>query len=122
MNWPDDYCEREYLDWLHGQPCVITGYEASPDVDCPAVDPAHTTTGRYGRGMKPPPWHCQPLHHDLHLEQGATTEAKFWRKRADDMLLMEFVKAHGRWRYLCWASEEGLDLNEVVHWMREEGS
>jgi len=118
MKYPPEWREREFLDWLHSQPCVVSGYIMS-ELGGPGVDPAHTRFGLYGRGMKPPPWHAQPLRHELHLEQGATTEPKFWRKRADDHLLMDAIKAHGERRYLHWAQDKGMDLNEVARWMRE---
>ena len=118
MSWPDDWCEREYLDWLHGQPCVISNYEMS-DMDGPAVDPAHTTTGRYGRGMKPPPWHCLPLRHDLHKKCDAGNQATFWQAafNEDPWLCMEAVKALSEMKYLRWVQSRGGDVDEAVRGM-----
>jgi hypothetical protein len=56
--------DRARLDWLHAQPCVVTGRHP--------VDIHHSTVNR-GLGQKSPHDQGIPLHHDTHMDFHAAT-------------------------------------------------
>ena len=69
--------DRARLDWLHAQPCAVTG--RSP------VDVHHDTQDR-ALGTKAPHSQGIPLHHDVHMDfHAATGHFKGWdRQRRRD--------------------------------------
>ena len=56
--------DQDRLDWLHAQPCAVTGQHP--------VDVHHNTHGR-GMGTKTPHSQGIPLHHDVHMDFHAAT-------------------------------------------------
>lgn len=64
---------RDYLDWLRDQPCVVTDRY-------PPSDPCHTFkgTGGGGIGLKSGDKFALPLSHDEHLKQSGMGELKYW--------------------------------------------
>ena len=62
--------DQSYLDWLHEQPCAVTGRLP--------VDVHHNTYGR-GLGTKTPHDQGIPLHHTVHMDfHAATGHFKGW--------------------------------------------
>ena len=88
---------REYLDSLREQPCVIT--RLTP------CDPAHIRWGLCGgMGLKPDDNRVLPLVHQLHQEQHQIGEVRFWQKQANEHpeFLMESLIELAKMRYLRW--------------------
>lgn len=89
--------DRKYLDWLHDQPCVLSGNPSGND-------PAHIRYGCFSGGMKPSDDLVLPLRHDLHTMQDRG-ELSFWRTQLSmgtlysDNLMMDALKALAEKRY-----------------------
>jgi len=82
--------DRPYLDWLRGQPCIIT-HQSGHDNE--TVDPAHISAGGTGAGMKPADNHALPLIHSLHSLQHQIGETTFWHEHMTDELMMSALVA-----------------------------
>jgi len=86
--------DREYLDWLRTQPCILTGQLGH---DAETVDPAHIGTS--GKGIKSPDNEALPVIHSLHLEAHNTGEVSMFRKHLPDWLLRDMLRAYAREMY-----------------------
>lgn len=89
--------DREYLDWLRGQRCVVS-LDLPPD----GCDPAHVRMGAGGgMGLKPGDNNALPIRHDLHAEQHRIGEIEFWRKafNGNPRLMMACVRAYAHEMY-----------------------
>lgn len=109
----DDKEARKYLDYLHGQPCFLSGFEGH---EHETVDPAHVRHGYLGISKKPPPWTAIPLKHALHVDQHNTGEVRWWRDQlaSNDYALMEAVKAVGIVKYLTWCLQTGRSVEDAL--------
>ena len=68
---------RNYLDWLREQPCVVSG-SIYPDG---GREPAHTfkSTGGGGMALKSTDKYALPLSNAEHSKQGGMSEVQYWR-------------------------------------------
>lgn len=89
--------DRDYLDWLRIQPCLLTGYVGDSE-------PAHIGTA--GKGLKSPDDEAIPLHYTLHREAHQKGEMKMLRERAPDDVLRAAFRALARENYRRY--KEGL--------------
>jgi hypothetical protein len=85
--------DREYLDYLRAERCVITGQYGS---EHDAVDPVHI--GTRGRGLKTDD-EALPILHSLHAQGHASGEISMLRERAPDDLLRAAFRALARENY-----------------------
>jgi hypothetical protein len=93
--------DRPYLDWLRGQPCILTGLRATDDM---AVDPVHI--GTYGKGMKTDD-EALPIRHDLHARGHHAGEVTMLRMHAPDWLLRKAFRALAHEMYAEYRRERG---------------
>lgn len=87
--------DREYLDWLRGQPCILTGWSATEEN---AVDPIHI--GTLGKGIKSSDDEALPVRHEFHVRGHNEGEVSMFRKHAPDRLIRESLRAYARLLYL----------------------
>lgn len=83
--------DRKYLDWLRGEPCILTGFRAN---EYEAVDPAHM--GTLGRGIKSPDNEALPIRHSLHALASQIGEVSMLRQYAPDDVIRAAFKALAR--------------------------
>jgi len=86
--------DRKYLDWLHNQPCVISGLYGN---DQETIDPAHLGSKRNHGDDE-----VLPVLHRYHLNGHNTGEPSNWRELIPDWLLMEALRAYAREMYRGW--------------------
>lgn len=103
------YEDRDYLDSLRDQRCVLTGLYARPD---DAVDPMHI--GTLGRNVKSHDFWALPVLHSLHVHAHQKGEATMLRERAPDDVLRAAFRALGLVRYLESKGCEASDLVRAV--------
>lgn len=94
---PQALRDREYLDWLRTQPCIITGLLGN---EHQAVDPAHIGTA--GRGLKSPDNEALPLAHSLHTMAHNRGEMTMFRQLLPDDVLRAALRALAREKYREW--------------------
>ena len=86
--------DREYLDHLRTQPCILTGESAT---EYEAIDPMHI--GTLGRGIKSSDDETLPVRHSLHDLAHRSGEVSMLRKYAPDWLIREAFRAYARALY-----------------------
>lgn len=87
--------DKDYLDYLKEQPCIVTGLRATMHM---SIDPAHI--GTWGRSIKSPDNEALPLKHDLHAHLAHQKgEISFYRHNLDDVILREALRAYARELY-----------------------
>ena len=91
--------DREYLDSLHDEPCLITGLRGS---DQETVDPSHI--GAF-KGMKRGDNEVLQILHRFHALGHQIGEMTMWRKYIPDWLLREALRAYGREQYRAYVAE-----------------
>lgn len=72
--------DRNYLDWLRDQPCVLTGWRATENS---AVDPVHV--GTLGKGIKSSDDEALPVWHTLHKLGHDHGEMSMFRKHMPEL-------------------------------------
>ena len=82
--------DREYLDGLHDEPCIISGLRGT---DQETVDPAHI--GAF-KGMKRSDDETLPLMHRFHQYGHDHGEMTMWRVNMPDWLLRDALRAYAR--------------------------
>lgn len=93
--------DRKYLDWLHTQPCIITGNCGN---DNETVDPAHI--GAF-KGMKRGDDETLPMLHRFHDEGHRMGEMSMLRLRIPDWLLRDALRAYAREQYKLYRLQQG---------------
>lgn len=91
--------DRRYLDWLRGQPCIVTGRDG-------VSEPAHLRLlGSGGTGMKPSDARCLPLNHSFHRQQSEIGEPRAWLTWAQEypefyfkLLIDEAERRYAEWK------------------------
>ena len=96
--------DREYLDWLRTQPCILTGFHGTDDE---GVDPAHIGTA--GKGLKSPDDEALPIRHSLHAEGHQSGEVSLLRHTAPDWLIRAAFRAYAREFYAEHLREVAAD-------------
>ena len=86
--------DRKYLDWLRGEPCIVTGLRGN---DHETVDPAHI--GTRGKGIKSPDNEVLPLLHSIHQEAHNKGEMSVLREKLPDDVLRAALRALAREKY-----------------------
>lgn len=92
--------DRQYLDWLREQPCIISGRRGTADE---TVDPAHI--GTLGKGIKSPDNEALPLLHRYHALGHSIGEMTMWRENMPPSLLREMLRLYARNYYKQWVIE-----------------
>jgi len=85
--------DRNYLDWLKGQSCVLTCLQGT---EYNAIDPAHIGTA--GKGLKSPDNEALPILHSIHSEmhqRGEMTVMLEYLSR-NPRLLRDMARAYAR--------------------------
>lgn len=82
---------RDYLDWLRDQPCILTGWRAT---EYAAVDPMHI--GTLGTGAKSSDDEALPVRHEFHAMGHQHGEMSMFRKQMPDWLIREALRAYAR--------------------------
>lgn len=85
--------DRKYLDWLHDQPCIITGQRGT---EYETVDPAHI--GAF-KGMKRGDDEVLPMMHRFHAAGHQHSEMATLRQMLPDYVLREALRAYARQLY-----------------------
>lgn len=93
--------DRKYLDWLHDQPCILTGHYSD---DNETVDAAHIGTA--GKGLKSSDDEALPICHSLHVRGHQHGEVSMLREFAPDWLIREAFRAYAREMYRGWKNEQ----------------
>jgi hypothetical protein len=77
----------DHLEWLRTLPCLVSGRPGP--CDAAHIRYAAPEWGKpiTGIGAKPADRWAVPLSHDVHMEQHAAGEAKWWRKQGIDPLV-----------------------------------
>lgn len=88
--------DREYLDWLRDQPCILTGQRGN--AWCSVV-PMHI--GTHGKSIKSDD-EALPARADLHSEGHQSGEISMLRKMLPDDVLRNALRAYARERYREW--------------------
>jgi len=93
--------DREYLEWLKGERCIVTGSLSRYD---DAIDPAHIGTA--GRGIKSPDDEVLPMLHSEHMKSHAG-DVTYWTRvfENDPHLLRLCLRAYARQVYKEWKDE-----------------
>lgn len=86
--------DRKYLDWLHTQPCIITGQYGN---EHETIDPAHI--GALGTGIKRSDAEVLPVLHRFHGAGHNGGEVTMWRENLPDYVLLMALRALGREMY-----------------------
>lgn len=86
--------DRKYLDWLHDQPCIITGLHGS---EYETIDPAHI--GTLGKSIKSSDDEVLPVLHRFHGTGHQGGEMSMWRQELPDSILREALRAYARQFY-----------------------
>lgn len=94
--------DRKYLDWLHDQPCIITGQYGN---DHETIDPAHI--GSF-KSMKRSDDEVLPVLHRFHGAGHNGGEMSMWRKELPDSVLREALRAYARQLYREYLSSHPL--------------
>ena len=84
--------DRVWLDWLHTQPCILTGFRAT---QYETIDPLHL--GTLGKGIKSPDNECLPVRHKLHAHGHQHGEISMLREHVPDWLLREALRAYAKY-------------------------
>ena len=92
--------DRKYLDWLHTQPCVLTGQYGH---EHETIDPAHI--GAF-KGMKRSDDEALPILHRFHDIGHRQGEMTMWRENMPDSLLREVLRAYAREVYRQYEREQ----------------
>lgn len=88
------YRDRQYLDWLRSQPCIITGRRGT---DSDPVEAAHI--GTMGKGIKSPDYHALPISHSLHAMGHQGGEISMLREHLPDYVLREALRLYAEMLY-----------------------
>jgi len=73
--------EEKYLDWLRGNPCMLTGGWVESESGDKRVEAAHVRDIKYGAGIaKKPEYFAIPLHPKIHAEQHEKGIYNMWKK------------------------------------------
>lgn len=88
--------DREWLDYLHTQPCIITGQLGN---DSETIDPAHL--GAF-KGFKRSDNETLPLLHRFHKLGHNKGEMTMWRENLPDYVLLLALRAYARELYAAW--------------------
>ncbi len=91
--------DRKYLDWLHDQPCIITGQHGG---EHETIDPAHI--GAYA-GMKRSDDQVLPVLHRFHGAGHNSGEMSMWRANIPDYVLRDALRAYAREMYQAYLKE-----------------
>ena len=83
--------DRAYLDWLHNEPCIITGLRSEE------VEPAHI--GTLGKGIKRSDDEVLPLEHRFHSSGHNHGEISMFREKLPDYVLRDALRAYARGMY-----------------------
>lgn len=94
--------DRDYLDWLRTQPCILTGWRATDDA---AVDPMHI--GTLGTGIKSSDDEALPVRHEFHDFGHKWGEMSMFRKQMPEWLIREALRAYARDLYQRYLKERG---------------
>lgn len=86
--------DRQYLNWLRDQPCILTGWRAT---ESSAVDPMHV--GTLGKGIKSSDDEALPVWHALHVAAHNHGEISMFRKQLPDHVLRDALRALAREYY-----------------------
>lgn len=92
--------DRAYLDWLHEQPCILTGQRGSANE---TVDPAHI--GTLGKSIKSSDDEALPILHRFHAEGHQIGEMTMFRKYLPSDVLRAALRAYARELYRAWRRE-----------------
>lgn len=92
--------DRKYLNWLHTQPCIITGLLGS---EYETIDPAHLGTRRTHGDDE-----VLPVLHRFHGNGHQHSEARMWREHLPDYVLIEALRALAREMYRKYRMENGI--------------
>ena len=93
---PERVEDRDYLDYLQTQRCVLTGQYGN---EYETVDPAHI--GTYARGRKTDD-EALPMLHRFHAKGHNSGEISMLRENAPDDLLRAAFRALAREMYREW--------------------
>ena len=93
--------DRKYLDWLHTQPCIITGEYGN---DNETIDPAHI--GAF-KGMKRGDDETLPMLHRFHKAGHDYAEMATLRQLLPDYILRLALRAYAREMYQAWLKQRG---------------
>ena len=93
--------DRKYLDWLHEQPCLITGVRSH---DNETVDPAHI--GAF-KGMKRGDNEVLPILHRFHAGGHGHGEISMFRQHLPDWVLRDALRAYAREMYADYLASLG---------------
>jgi hypothetical protein len=89
--------DREYLDWLRTQPCIITGRRGDD------IDPAHI--GTLGKGIKSSDDEAVSLSNEYHRMAHDKGEMSVFRAFLPKDVLRDALRAYARERYMKWKQE-----------------
>lgn len=94
--------DREYLDYLCTQPCLITGHHAT---EYEAVDPCHIGTA--GTRLKSPDNEALPFSHMFHAQMHNGGEMSVLRRNLPNSILRLMLRAYAREKYEEWRDSNG---------------
>ncbi len=103
--------DGDYLNWLHELPCCISGRRPVEAAHVSFANPRAGATGR-GKAQKASDRFALPVHADLHREQHAGNEQKFWSDRGIDPHYLALA-LYGAYH------EDNIELARVIlmaHW------
>jgi len=94
--------DRAWLDYLHDQPCIITGLRGT---EHETVDPAHI--GTLGKGIKSSDDEVLPILHRYHQDGHQRGELRMWRQCIPDDVLRSALRAYARELYQAYLAMKG---------------